>query len=411
MGKAKVSISCVTKFRTSVDEEKASAAALKSAVACVDAIVQKANSEIAKINECDNKCNLTLQTAHEKLEALQDELSELESRLAVTPETIWVSVSCGTDENGDTIYEEVEEPNPEYYALLNQISIVESKISRLESLINELESKIQQLSRTKQTYQGSITCLNNGKKDIISCCDNIIKKSDMASSQLQKAIMAIKKYLEETVHTERVPSHTSITWSNGSTNDNGRTIRHLESGMRATYIDDVSVTSNGRKYTSGVVVEGDLTFSNGDHTQSTVAIKRKVHQYASGIDLNYIRSDGKTNYQAMLEGEAPMVIIQTPNGEVETRLDLHHLIQEETISSPNSPFLQGTLVEIPVVSHQKHTKTIHMRYPHEDGVRRSFRVTKRADHKYIRSKDDRQFEAFKKQYWKMRATMQYEMKE
>ena len=220
MPKAKVSISCVTKFRTSVDEEKASAAALKSAVACVDAIVQKANSEIAKINECDNKCNLTLQTAHEKLEALQDELSELESRLAVTPETIWVSVSCGTDENGDTIYEEVEEPNPEYYALLNQISIVESKISRLESLINELESKIQQLSRTKQTYQGSITCLNNGKKDIISCCDNIIKKSDMASSQLQKAIMAIKKYLEETVHTEPVPSHTSIVWSNTGSNSN-----------------------------------------------------------------------------------------------------------------------------------------------------------------------------------------------
>ena len=90
MPKAKVSITFVTKFRTSVDEEKASAAALKSAVACVDEIVQKANSEIAQINECDNKCKLALLTAREKLEALQDELSELESRLAVTPETIWV---------------------------------------------------------------------------------------------------------------------------------------------------------------------------------------------------------------------------------------------------------------------------------------------------------------------------------
>ena len=83
----------------------------------------------------------------------------------------------------------------------------------------------------------------------------------------------------------------------------------------------------------------------------------------------------------------------------------HHLTQEESVSIPGSQFLQGTLVEMPVASHQKYTKTIHMRYPRENGIRRSFRVEKTTEHKWVRSKDDRQFEAFKGQYWKTRALM------
>ena len=410
MGKAKVSISCVSKFRIVVEEEKSSAVLLKSSVACVDEIVRKANSEIDQLNECDKKCGLSLQTAHNKLLILQDELFALKIRKDATPPTTTerVSVPCGTDEDGYTIYEDmyIEVPNPEYYALLNQISIVESKISQLESLIQKLESMILQLSQAKQTYQGAITCLNNSKNEIILSCDSIIKKSDIASSQLQNAIIAIKKYLDETVHIEQVPDYTTIIWTPISISKSGMSIPHSGSGLRATYVEDISTTtSKGKTYTSGVVVEGDLTFSNGDHTKSTVTIKRKVHQYAAGIDLSHMRPDGKTNYQAMLEGKAPMVIIQTPKGKIETRLDLHHLIQEETISSPDSPFLQGTLVEMPVVLHQKYTKIIHMRYPNEDGIRRSFRITKTVGHKYIRSDDDRQFETFKSQYWKMRAKM------
>lgn len=238
MGKAKVSVSCVTKFKTSVTEEKNSATSLKSAVACVDAIVQKANEEIAKIAECEKNCKIALRTANEKIEMLQNELGELQSRLAVTPPTIMVSEPCGTDEEGDTIYEEVEEPNPEYYALLNQISEVEAKISKLKALINELQDKMQQLSKAKQTYQDAITHLNNGKKEIIVCCDNISKKSDMASSQLQKAIVAIQKYLGETIHTDPVPSYKSVSWSSYSSFDTIITSRDNIEMPTRTWDDD-----------------------------------------------------------------------------------------------------------------------------------------------------------------------------
>ena len=218
MGKAKVSVSCVTKFKNSVTEEKSSATSLKSAVACVDAIVQKANFEINhKIVECEKNCNIALRTANEKLEVLQNELNDLQSRLAVTPSTITVSKPCGTDEEGNTVYEEVEEPNPEYYALLDQISEVKEKISTLKNLKSELQAKNKELLKAKQIYQDAVAHLNNGKKGIIACCDSITKKSDTASSQLQKAIAAIRKYLDETVHTTPVPSYTSINWQTYST--------------------------------------------------------------------------------------------------------------------------------------------------------------------------------------------------
>ena len=66
---------------------------------------------------------------NEKQKDYMNELSVLESRLAVTPETIWVSVPCGTDENGSTIYEEIENPNPEFIALLKKIEEISAKIS------------------------------------------------------------------------------------------------------------------------------------------------------------------------------------------------------------------------------------------------------------------------------------------
>lgn len=46
----------------------------------------------------------------------------MQSELASTPPTITVSKPCGTDDEGNTIYEDVEEPNPQYYALLDQIA-------------------------------------------------------------------------------------------------------------------------------------------------------------------------------------------------------------------------------------------------------------------------------------------------
>ena len=145
MGKAKVSISSVTKYRNSVLNEKSSAVSLKSTLSCVDTIVQKANAEIVKLSECEKNCAIADRTANEKLSALKAELSQLQSELASTPPTITVSKPCGTDDEGNTIYEDVEEPNPQYYALLDQIAAVNSKISTLNALKSEIQTKQSQV--------------------------------------------------------------------------------------------------------------------------------------------------------------------------------------------------------------------------------------------------------------------------
>lgn len=213
MGKAKVSISSVTKYRDSVLNEKSSAISLKSILSCVDTIVQKANAEIAKLLGCEKNCAITDGIANEKLSVLKAKLSQLRSELLSTPPTRTVSKPCGTDDEGNTIYEDVEEPNPKYYALLDKIAAVNSKISTLNALKSELQAKQTRVLKSKNAFQEAITQLQGGKREIASCCDTISRKSDSASETLAKAVAAIQKYMGEQVHTNPVPSHTSIPWT------------------------------------------------------------------------------------------------------------------------------------------------------------------------------------------------------
>ena len=157
--------------------------------------------------------------------------------------------------------------------------------------------------------------------------------------------------------------------------------------------------AGGNYYSAATVYEKDITVRSNEN-DVPVHICRKVHLYNAGIDLNLVRNDGLTNLQAMRQGNAPHVI---RNG-VECVLDLHHLTQEETIHRPNSQYLQGTLVEIPTEIHQRYTKTLHTQYKRESGIRRSFRVTKMPNHKYVKSFDDKQFQKFKEHYWMDRAS-------
>lgn len=212
MGKAKVSISFVTKYRNSVLEEKNSALSLKSSLSCVNIIVQRANAEIVKFSECEKNCVNADRRASEKLSSLQAELSRLQSELALTSPTKTVSKPCGTDEAGNTIYEDVEEPNPQYYGLLDQVAAVNSKIVALNTLKSELQAKRMQLLKSKNNFQDAIIYLERGKEEIVSCCGTISKKSTLASEMLAKALIAIQKYMSEQVHTNPVPSYKSVNW-------------------------------------------------------------------------------------------------------------------------------------------------------------------------------------------------------
>jgi hypothetical protein len=132
-------------------------------------------------------------------------------------------------------------------------------------------------------------------------------------------------------------------------------------------------------------------------------MKRKIHQINDPIDYDYVRPDGMTNREAMMRGRSPLVVVRGKDGrEAVCPLDLHHMTQQENLSYPNSEFTQGTMVEMPSLMHKKYNKQIHMQYKNEKGVRRSFRVEKTKNNKWVASEASKQFEAFKKDYWRWR---------
>lgn len=65
---------------------------------------------------------------------LIEEREQLLHELAVTPPTITITVACGTDQEGNTIYESRYEQNPAYDELQNHLDVLEAKIQELQLL-------------------------------------------------------------------------------------------------------------------------------------------------------------------------------------------------------------------------------------------------------------------------------------
>ncbi|MGN7276141.1 T7SS effector LXG polymorphic toxin [Bacillus subtilis] len=106
----------------------------------------------------------------------------------------------------------------------------------------------------------------------------------------------------------------------------------------------------------------------------TKDVSRRVYTLKD-IDINKVDTEsGKTNLQLMKKGDAPFA----NDG---TKINLHHLIQEEP----------GTMVEIPASVHQNNKKVLH-------GLKKggeSFR-----NDKELRN----QYKSFQRRYWKWRAS-------
>ncbi|MBD8135786.1 ribonuclease YeeF family protein [Bacillus sp. CFBP 13597] len=109
-------------------------------------------------------------------------------------------------------------------------------------------------------------------------------------------------------------------------------------------------------------------------------IDRRVYQIKD-LDINRVDPlKNITNLQLMKEGKAPYA----NDG---TKINLHHLIQEEP----------GTMLEIPESLHRQYSKVIHGLKNKGESFRQSRELQS-------------QYDAFRKKYWKWRA-MQYETKD
>lgn len=256
MGKARVNIVDISNFKRRVNDFASGVKEFNSSVnyeiSSIDTSIKK---DINKLEESIAKCQKSMEHAKNKLqelekeqeklekereelekerEDLEKELNDLKRELENIPKTIVVLEPIGTDDKGNTIYREVEKPNPEFINLTdklldfnndyseicdniseicNDISTIKIKTDELNKLKNDLENIISCINNSMKIYQRTMSDLNNCSKKIDEYCRNISNKSDMADSQLQKAITAIQKYKDEKIHINPVPSHKSINWT------------------------------------------------------------------------------------------------------------------------------------------------------------------------------------------------------
>ena len=206
MAFAKVSVSCVSKFKRAVCREGECAKTLKSSTSCVERIESSVKNEIKKLERCEKNCNIAISDAKSKQEKYESERKYIETHL---PErTIRKREWAGTDSEGDDIYEWVEYPNPEYERAQQRLHALYEKIHTLQNLIQELRSQMSIMENYKSTYTSSLRHLRDDKQKIDSECSKLSSKSEMASTQLGKAIAAIEGYLAESISLSSVPSHT-----------------------------------------------------------------------------------------------------------------------------------------------------------------------------------------------------------
>lgn len=127
------------------------------------------------------------------------------------------------------------------------------------------------------------------------------------------------------------------------------------------------------KYTA-VEVKGTVKVGGKE-----VDVSRRVYQIE--IDKNYVpnnpRALGKSNRELMEKGKSPYIV----KGGVESKVELHHLIQKEP----------GGMVEIAELTHDKYDLTLHGLVENGNSFRNNLELEK-------------MYNNFRSNYWKMRAS-------
>lgn len=395
MGVAFVHTDAINQFASSANYVRETAVEIVS-------IYQEAAEIQNNINGCIRRLQYQLQdciAAERKIaditNCLQWEYDELNNRYQALlnsepyPKYEEVTVPAEYDDEGNLIsdsytkYVETDEHKQweeELYRVGEECNAKYAELCQARSLLNEVQWQTRKLEATVQTLE-DIKAKNEAYlNQICNLKRQILDDSEYAVTQLKKAINALKKYLNEYVSVDYPTYSTQKIWNSSEHS----TVEKAD--------------NSAKQYASPVIVEMDFDLNTRNRGKKTIHIRRQVYQYYEEIDFDYVRKDGRTNRKAMLDGNNPVVIYQGK----EDILELHHLIQVENNSDPTSKFPQGGLVEMRSKLHDKYTKTLHIRYPHEKGIRRSFRVTKNADHTYSMSDDEKQFIKFEKQYWKNR---------
>lgn len=202
MSKANVNIDDVTSFQNSIKSETETLNGINANFSQqLGEINEQVKLEKKKINVALDNCKKGINKLTIKIEELNEQLELLQAKLAATPPTITTTV---TDDEGNS--STVEEPNPEYLAIQNQIVEIEQKIETLENLLmlfEELQTKAtQQIMLLEQV----VAQLQELREEIGCQLSQLEGYSEEAISKLKNIEQTLQEYMDTKIEAPNLSS-------------------------------------------------------------------------------------------------------------------------------------------------------------------------------------------------------------
>lgn len=211
MAIAHVNIAEVESFSRNIEQQREIAADVQSQMtSTVSRLVDDISVETDKASIVQQKINESQKILSEKQTQASVKLNELYSTLASTPETITESVACGTDEDGNTIYENIEVPNPEFGRLQSEIGEINSKISYLDSLSSHLISLATRIEQQQEVLNTALSSITEAGDEISNNSRIFLDISESANDKLHQILSIIQEYKETKISPPTVSSKRSL---------------------------------------------------------------------------------------------------------------------------------------------------------------------------------------------------------
>lgn len=247
MSKANVNIDDVTSFQNSIKSETETLNGINANFSQQLAeINEQVKQEKKKINVALDNCKKGINKLTIKIEELNEKLELLQAKLAATPPTITTTI---TDDEGNS--STVEEPNPEYLAIQNQIVEVEQKIETLENLLmlfEELQTKAtQQIMLLEQV----VAQLQELREEIGSQLSQLEGYSEEAISKLKNIEQTLQEYMDTKIETPDIGAKSSGIGeflSNFLGNNDRKLIKALSEKPKSPHTIEESIKKCNPKY-------------------------------------------------------------------------------------------------------------------------------------------------------------------
>ena len=208
MARARIDSASLDRVRLSVENMHNSVASINNSISNLDAQINKIESDRARAQKTLNELNRQksdianqIREQQEIVLQLSEQVTQIASALASTPPTIQVTEQCGTDADGNPIYQTKTVPNPAYTSLQSELSSLQSELataqeqlSQLQETLSNIEQQIPKLQNVVEKCNNSINKLQNDRNRLSTTSARLQKATALASDKLRAIERVVDKY-------------------------------------------------------------------------------------------------------------------------------------------------------------------------------------------------------------------------